>query len=256
MHWSGIFAKGIDSGFILIAWAALYFGIKHHRALEEQTVRLIVSEAAARTAQLQALQYQLQPHFLFNTLNAISSLVVSRQAERATDMLARLGDLLRNTLQTPERHTVSLREELEMINEYVEIEKVRFGPRLIVLFDVQPDANGAEVPRFLLQPLVENAIRHGIAQRPKGGSIAIRAGLVDAALRIEVESDQLDSSTGAAAGVGVGLRNSTQRLEMLYGSAARLMAGTASDGRFLVAITVPFRHSSSDLENVLVGVQR
>jgi hypothetical protein len=131
LSWSMVAAQAFEPAIILIAWSALYFGIKHYGTVEEQRAELLESEATAREAQLQALRYQLQPHFLFNTLNAISSLVVSKQPERATEMIAKLAALLRNTLSFPEAHVVTLREELAVTEEYLSIEQVRFGPRLL-----------------------------------------------------------------------------------------------------------------------------
>ena len=171
LSWSMVAAQAFEGAIVLIAWSALYFGIKHYGTVEEQRSRLLASEATAREAQLQALRYQLQPHFLFNTLNAISSLVVSKQPELATEMIAKLAALLRNTLSFPEAHVVTLREELAVTEEYLAIEQVRFGPRLAVSLSVSSEAYEAQVPRFLLQPIVENAIRHGIGRRPNGGEV-------------------------------------------------------------------------------------
>jgi LytS/YehU family sensor histidine kinase len=237
-------ASGIGAAFILIAWSALYFGFKHYQMLEEQKELLVASEATARTAQLQALQYQLQPHFLFNTLNAISSLVVSDQRALATEMLSRLGTLLRSTLQSPELYSVPLGEELAVIDEYLEIEQVRFGERLRIHFDIHEETRIAEVPRFLLQPLVENAIRHGIARRPQGGEIDIRAFLQENRLRIEVENDTggLDGAKGET-GHGLGLHNSRARLERLYGNNATLTTSLLGQ-RFLTSLSFPFTKAS------------
>ena len=183
-------AQAFEATIVLIAWGALYFGIKYYGTVEEQSGRLLAFEATAREAQLQALRYQLQPHFLFNTLNAISTLVVSKQPEQATEMIARLGGLLRNTLSFPETHVVTLREEFAVTEEYLSIEQVRFGSRLTVSLDMSPKAYEAQVPRFLLQPIVENAIRHGIARCPNGGEVVIRASAIADQLRIEIENDR------------------------------------------------------------------
>src|SRR5262249_54800503 len=150
-------------------WSSLFFGFKHFKALEVHRELLLVSEATARMAQLKALQYQLQPHFLFNTLNAISSLVVSNQPKLATETLSRLAALLRSTLRDSETYTAPLHEELDMIEEYLEIEKLRFGARLSVQMDIEEGAQSASIPRFLLQPLVENAIRHGVERSTTPG---------------------------------------------------------------------------------------
>jgi LytS/YehU family sensor histidine kinase len=240
LSWSLVAAEAFDSTIVLIAWSALYFGIKHYGTVEEQRGRLVASEATAREAQLQALRYQLQPHFLFNTLNAISSLVVSRQPDLATEMIARLAALLRNTLSFPETHVVTLREELAVTEEYLSIEQVRFGPRLAVSLSVTAKAYEAEVPRFFLQPIVENAIRHGIARCPHGGELAIRASAVDTQLHIEIENDRSQSTQQAAEeGDRLGLANTRTRLETLYGAKGSLTVSTSQKDRFLVSIQFP-----------------
>jgi len=204
---------------------------------------LVASEATAREAQLQSLRYQLQPHFLFNTLNAISSLVVSKQPERATEMIAKLAGLLRTTLSFPEAHLVTLREELAVAEEYLSIEEVRFGPRLVVLLSVSPEAYEAQVPRFLLQPIVENSIRHGIARCPNGGEVVIRASASEGRLRIEIENDRRDG-TGEE-GHGLGLANTRTRLEKLYGEQGSITVSTAQKNRFLVLIQFPLAKAAS-----------
>src|SRR6202453_3891265 len=218
VSWSMVAAQAFQGAIVFIAWSALYFGIKHYGTVEEQRVRLLASETMAREAQLQALRYQLQPHFLFNTLNAILSLVVSKQPERATEMIAKLGGLLRNTLSLPEAHVVTFREELAVTEEYFSIEQVRFGPRLVVSLSVSSEAYEAQVPRFLLQPMVENSIRHGIARSPNGGEVAIRASVIGGQLRIEIENDRPEGPLQPAGeGYGLGLENTKTRLERLYG---------------------------------------
>jgi len=245
LHWSIALIEGAGTSVILEGWCVLYFGIKHYLVAQQQRARVLASEATARDAQLMALHYQLQPHFLFNTLNAISTLVVSRQPEKATEMISRLAGLLRNTLSSPCAHTVTLREELAVVEEYLTIERVRFGSRLRVSLDASDEAGDAQVPRFLLQPLVENAIRHGIAQLPQGGEIAIKAWLVGQTLQIEATND---TGTPEANLVhpnhGVGLTNTRARLDQLYGTgnAALNVAdqlGSNRAGRFTVSLRLP-----------------
>jgi LytS/YehU family sensor histidine kinase len=239
-RWSIALTEAISASLILDGWSALYFGIKHYQTVEEQRARLLSSEATARDAQLLALHYQLQPHFLFNTLNAISSLVVSKQPEMATEMIARLAGLLRNTLSFPNTYTVMLREELAVVEEYLTIERVRFGSRLRVSFDVSDEARDAQVPRFLLQPLVENAIRHAISRPPEGGEIAISARLAELTLRIDVANDTCElPATGADHNHGVGLANTRARLEQLYGADGATLALLEQAGRFTVSLQLP-----------------
>jgi LytS/YehU family sensor histidine kinase len=247
--WTLVAAQAFEATIVLIAWGALYFGIKYYGTVEEQSRRLLAFEATAREAQLQALRYQLQPHFLFNTLNAISTLVVSKQPEQATEMIARLGGLLRNTLSFPETHVVTLREEFAVTEEYLSIEQVRFGSRLTVSLDMSPKAYEAQVPRFLLQPIVENAIRHGIARCPNGGEVVIRASAIADQLRIEIENDRpIQGPQSGERGEGVGLANTRTRLATLYGTQGSITFSTLRDNRFLVSIKFPF--STVDSETV------
>ena len=238
-NWGFLLAAGFGAALILIAWSALYFGFKQYLAVEDQRLALLAAESTARSAQLRALQYQLQPHFLFNTLNAISSLVVGDQPKRATEMLAKLGVLLRSSLDAPEIHTLALGDELIMVEEYLAIERARFESRLRVSFDIDPRVDKALVPRFLLQPLIENAVKHGIAARRSGGEISVRVGLSGETLRIEIENELPDRSSPAAEGSGVGLRNSTERLEQLYGRESQLTTAIHNN-RFLTVVTLPF----------------
>jgi LytS/YehU family sensor histidine kinase len=245
--WTLVAAQAFEATIVLIAWGALYFGIKYYGTVEEQSRRLLAFEATAREAQLQALRYQLQPHFLFNTLNAISTLVVSKQPEQATEMIARLGGLLRNTLSFPETHVVTLREEFAVTEEYLSIEQVRFGSRLTVSLDMSPKAYEAQVPRFLLQPIVENAIRHGIARCPNGGEVVIRASAIADQLRIEIENDRpIQGPQSGERGEGVGLANTRTRLATLYGAQGSMSFSTLRDNRFLVSIKFPFTMVESE----------
>jgi hypothetical protein len=247
LTWSTVAAQAFEAAIVLVAWSALYFGIKHYVTVVEQRGKLAASEATAREAQLQALRYQLQPHFLFNTLNAISSLVVAGQPELATRMIAKLAGLLRSSLSFPETHEVLLRDELALTEEYLAIEQVRFGPRLAVTLNVSPEAWDAEVPRFFLQPLVENAIRHGISRCPGGGEIAIRASTAQGFLQIQVENDRVEAASGSASEErqGLGLANTRTRLEKLYGDNGSMLISPEQNRRFLVSISFPFVRVSS-----------
>lgn len=238
--WSIALTEAISVSLILDGWSALYFGIKHYQTVEQQRTKLLSTEAAARDAQLLALHYQLQPHFFFNTLNAISSLVVSNQPLLATEVIARLAALLRNTLSFPDTHTVTLRDELAVVDEYLSIERIRFGSRLKVSFDVSDDANDAQVPRFLLQPLIENAIRHAIALRPEGGEITISARLAEQRLQIDVANDTCELEVAESyQSHGVGLANTRARLGQLYGAHEANLVLSGETGRFMVSLRLP-----------------
>lgn len=250
LSWSLVAAQAFEATIVLIAWSALYFGIKHYETAEVQRGRALAAEETAREAQLQALRYQLQPHFLFNTLNAISSLVVMKQPELATAVIAKLAALLRNTLSLPEAHTVILREELAVIEEYLSIEQIRFGSRLAVTLEVDPQVYEAQVPRFILQPLVENAIRHGIARCANGGKIAIRACAMEERLRIEVENDSAKAEQPSGEeGHGLGLPNTRRRLEKLYGQHSSVIVSTTHEDRFLISLSFPLTKASSPVHS-------
>lgn len=194
-------------------------------------------------AQLEGLKHQLQPHFLFNALNAISALIPSdpRAAQRTVHGL---GELLRLSLAQAGEQEVRLERELELLGHYVAIQRLRFQDRLTVRIDAAPAVRRAFVPNLLLQPLVENAIRHGIGPRAAGGAIAVDIAQVGAQLRIRVTDDgvgaQLDPQ-GHLGHEGVGLGNTRARLQYLYGSQQRLLVTTAPAGGFTVEIEVPYR---------------
>ena len=193
-------------------------------------------------AQLASLRMQLRPHFLFNSLNAIMALVRDGESSRAIDALELLGDMLRVTLRSGPSHEVSLAEEVAFTRRYLEMEQLRFGERLRVTFDIPPDLLDAAVPLFVLQPFVENAIKHGILDRRRGGTIAIAAMADDARLRLSVRDDGVGLAPGwddQDAG-RVGLANARTRLLHLYDGAATLDVGPGADGTGVaVEITLP-----------------
>jgi LytS/YehU family sensor histidine kinase len=182
---------------------------------------------------------QLKPHFLFNTLNSISSLMYS-DVEAADAMLARLSEFLRLTLDRDLDQEVTLSEELEFVRRYLEIEKIRFEDRLTVSVDVGHDVSEARVPSLALQPLIENAIHHGIASRPKGGSIAIKARRDNGTLHISVADDGV-ASCGDHPVERIGLANTRKRLEQLYGTEQRFTFGASPGGGFVVELAIPFQ---------------
>lgn len=235
----GLFVGSVYNAFTLLAWSLLYFAIKHHDALTAERERSLRAEALAQRAQLDALRYQLHPHFLFNTLNIISSLVAEGDNTAASRMISRLSDFLRHTLATPPSDEVSLTEEVEFVRRYLEIEQARFEERLRVHIDVASDAWTARVPYLILQPLVENAVRHGIATREEGGALTVEARRVGGGLELEVR----DNGPGwdpAGNGERIGLTNTRERLARLYGSASEVQV-TSGAGGTRVAIRIPFR---------------
>ena len=227
---------------------ALLVGIAHlglysqrFREREQAAERL---ERGLAEARLQALKMQLQPHFLFNTLNAISALIPD-DAKPARRMLARLGDLLRVTLEHEETQEVTLREEIAFLEPYLEIEQARLEDRLTVVMKISPDTLDARVPHLILQPLVENAIRHGIAARIEPGRVEISATRApnDGLLHLEVRDDGrgVDRDHEVRARRGVGLTNIRSRLEQLYNGEHRFELENHAEGGVLVRVTLPFR---------------
>jgi two-component system, LytTR family, sensor kinase len=221
-----------------IAWAVYYHA--RYREREHAAEQLAAGLAEAR---FQALKMQLHPHFLFNTLNAISALI-PEEAQPARRMVARLGDLLRTSLEQEATQEVSLREELEFLAPYLEIEQTRLGDRLSVEFQLEPEALDARVPHLVLQPVVENAIRHGVAPRSGPGVVTIAAAVEGESLILHVRN------TGGAARErfprepgGRGLANVRSRLEHLYGADQQLTAGPAGPDGWLTTIRIPFRAS-------------
>ena len=219
-------------------------------AWHEQLVRGYLVETRERAkaqdqlseARLQSLRLQLQPHFLFNTLNAITALIGSepRAAER---MVAGLSDLLRASLRSANEQEVPLARELEHLKLYTDIQRTRFGDRLDVQLDVEPSTRGAMVPSLLLQPLVENAIRHGLAPRAIGGQVCVSASREGEELRLEVRDDGVGAETrgGALSREGVGLANTRERLRRLHGDQQRFGYETRPGAGFSVRIALPFR---------------
>lgn len=231
----------IDLDF-LIYWGVLGAGLafsyyQKYRAGELQAVEL---QAQLAQAQLQALKMQLHPHFLFNTLNAIAALVRKNENKAATDMLAGLSDLLRLALENAGAQEVSLKRELDFLERYLEIERIRFADRLHVHMRIAPETLEARVPNLILQPLVENAIRHGVAGRATSGAIEICAERHDGRLRLQVKDDGPGLPPDKALSNGVGLSNTMARLQRLYGSAQSLEFDNAPEGGAVVTLEIPF----------------
>ena len=200
-------------------------------------------------ARLHTLQRQMQPHFLFNTLNTISALM-HRDVEAADAMIARLSDLLRMSLQRVGVQEVPLQEELDFLSKYLEIEQTRFRDRLTVVFDVQSDTLDALVPNLLLQPLVENAIKHGIGPRPTPGQITVRARRSGAMLELDVQDNGVGLSAARLTDFnrGVGLSNTRSRLDHLYGSLHRFEFRQPAEGGLLVCIAIPMAELASEAD--------
>jgi two-component system, LytTR family, sensor kinase len=227
---------------LLAAWTALYYGINYFLLLEEQIDQRERLENAASSAQLAMLRYQLNPHFLFNTLNSISTLVLLKQTERANAMLARLSSFLRYTLVNEPTAKVTLAQEVETLKLYLEIEKMRFEDRLRPHFRIESETIGARLPSLLLQPLIENAIKYAVTPSENGADIWITAQREGQAVRIEV-ADNGNSDGGelaASPSTGVGLANIRDRLSQAYGAAHRFETRKNERGGFSVILEIPY----------------
>jgi signal transduction histidine kinase len=239
------FLGSFTLNFLLIAaWSALYFGINFYIILEERADELLHLESQASSAQLAMLRYQLNPHFLFNTLNSISTLVLLKQTERANAMLSRLSSFLRYTLVYEPTAQVTLAQEVETLKLYLDIEKMRFEERLRATFDIDPAVAKAHLPSLLLQPLVENAVKYAVTPQEDGADIEVQARLIGDRVRITVsDSGQgLNGSTVATTtSTGVGLGNIRDRLAQAYGENQLLEYGSRADGGFVVNIELPYR---------------
>jgi LytS/YehU family sensor histidine kinase len=233
-----ILARGFATEVIALSSVlAIIHGIEYYRRFRERELHAARLETELASARLEALAAQLQPHFLFNTLHGVSALM-RRDVDAAEEMLTHLSDLLRRTLRPRDGHEVTLAEELELLQHYLDIMKIRFADRLTVRLEIDADATHALVPHLVLQPVVENAIQHGIARKPGAGLIEIRARRDGESLEIVVRDD------GEGHGGGderIGLSNTRRRLRELYGDAQSLTLADVEDGGLRVTLRVPFR---------------
>jgi len=247
--WVGWYDRPPEFGSVLVTsfnnnlflyW--MFVGVAHalhyaHRVREREyeTSRL---EAQLAQARLDALRAQLHPHFLFNTLHSLSELV-HRDVDAADRMIVRLSELLRRALDPRAEHEVALRDELALVAPYLEIEQMRFGDRLTVAWEVAPEALDARVPQLILQPLVENAVRHGLAARAAPGRVVIAARVAAGRLALEVRDDGVGLGHAGAPGAGVGLSNTRARLRQRYGTDHGFALTASPDGGTVAAIDIP-----------------
>ena len=254
-NYAGLFIGALFvDGTLLGAWSALYYAMNFFLQIEEQNDQLLRLENQATSAQLAMLRYQLNPHFLFNTLNSISTLVLLKQTEPANAMLTRLSAFLRYTLTNEPAGRVTVAQEVETLKLYLDIERMRFEERLRTTFRIDPAASPGLLPSLLLQPLVENAIKYAVSQQESGAEITIAAALVGPNLRITVsdtgpgmpsgEADhRLSGMTfdgGEPVSTGVGLANIRDRLAQAYGAEHRFETMEPAEGGFAVLIEIPF----------------
>lgn len=249
--------------YIFLCWSALYHGMIYYRLLEvehaerlkeiahtkEEQIKRLKAESIAREAQLKMLRYQINPHFLFNTLHAIYALIKLKDDSRALGMIAKLGKFLRYSLEYDPRLQVNLEDEINTLTLYLNIEKVRFSDRLTVEFDISETAKSARIPSLLLQPLIENAIKYAVATSEVGGIIKIQANTMGDMLLLEV----IDNGPGIAGAAqmpgqstGVGLRNTRERLQTLYGDKHSFSLEEAVPNGVHIRICIPYESVVSD----------
>jgi two-component system, LytTR family, sensor kinase len=225
--------------FIFAAWAAFYVALSYARQLRASDRRAGALAREAQEAQLRALRYQINPHFLFNTLNSLSSLILSQKTDIAEQMLMNLSTFFRATLSADPTADVPLEEEIKLQRLYLDIEQIRFPKRLAVEVEVPDALQSARVPVLLLQPVIENAVKYGVAKSRKPVTIRITAYEEAGRLHLKVKDDGEVRAEEGDAGTGVGLRNVCDRLTARYGARAGCLAGPDPDGGFTVHIFMP-----------------
>jgi two-component system, LytTR family, sensor kinase len=246
VSWPDWLADSVRSTFILFVWCSLYFSIKLWQQSIREGERLLRAQAEARDARLTALRYQLNPHFLFNSLNAVSTLVLEGNPPAATRMLAQIGDFLRTILDNEAAPETPLSQEIAFAEQYLAIEQTRLGPRLQVDKAISPETLDALVPNMLLQPLIENAVRHGVAPLVEGGTIRIESKLCGAQLMIKVQNSGPANSRLAPpsdSASGIGISNTAERLKTLYAAGHKLLLQWPETGGCEVTVELPFRKS-------------
>jgi len=255
------FGNAMFEATVLFAWSAIYFGYHFYTGLQDQKAQVLKATAMAHQAQLKMLRYQLNPHFLFNTLNAISTLVLDKSEEDANKMLTKLSSFLRYTLVNQPTQRISLDKELYALGLYLDIEKVRFQDRLTVEFDIDEKAKAALVPSLILQPLIENAIKYAVAPAIDGGTITVCAKVEGSRLKLALK----DSGPGvedihhlvSQSGSGVGIANTRERLSQIYAEDHKFRLDNLEPTGFGVTIEMPCeRAETKTTANHLPGPQK
>ncbi|WP_454884813.1 sensor histidine kinase [Sphingomonas oryzagri] len=232
-------------------WVGMIAVQQAYYSLRARTDELVAARASERATQLAALRFQLDPHFLFNALNALSSLVVIGRASQAEEMIGRLSGFLRATLGVRDGAMVRLEDEFETIEAYLDVERVRFDDRLETRIALPADLRCAQVPPFLLQPLVENAMKYGVAPARGPVVVEIAAAVQDGELWLTVHDDG-EGADGVSGGGGVGLANVRERLALSYGAAARLEAGPETQGGYRALVRLPLIRRAEPVEPAVV----
>ena len=225
------------------AISVLLLALTYGEDVVEKERRIAALEAQANSAQLKALRYQLNPHFLFNTLNSVASLISKRESGDAEAMVVNLSDFLRSTLRMDAAREIPLSEEIQLQSLYLDIEKIRFPQRLKVSIDVPENLRDALVPNLITQPLIENAIKYGVARSSEPVHLEIAAREAGGRLALEIRDDGGNAVEAGPSGTRVGLSNVARRLALHFGDAARLDAGPRPEGGFSARLILPLRRS-------------
>ncbi len=240
---------------IFFAWSAIYFGYHFYDDLQKQKEKLLTVTAMAHQAQLKMLRYQLNPHFLFNTLNAISTLVLEKSTKEANQMLTKLSAFLRYTLVNQPTHRVSLDQELYALRLYLDIEKVRFQERLSIEYEIEEAARSGLIPSLILQPLIENSIKYAVAPSENGGQVRIAAKMQHMRRRMVVVleddgpglSDPVNPAINSNSS-GVGLANTRERLQQIYGDEHELVIENRVPNGLRITMIIPYEREESQVE--------
>jgi two-component system LytT family sensor kinase len=222
-----------------IAWCAVVFALSYDAEAREQNLRLVEAQALAAESQNQMLRYQINPHFLFNTLNALSSLILQKDFDRAERMVLSLSNFLRASLEKAPGDKITLAEELAAQRQYLAIEQERFGDRLVLRETVPYELLGALVPGLILQPLIENAVKYGVARTTRPVRVEIIAQALGDTLALIVQDDGVPDIPDRPQTLGVGLENVRRRLAVLYGAAGRLTCGPRPGSGFAATVELP-----------------
>jgi two-component system LytT family sensor kinase len=224
----------------MFVWTSIFFIMLYNTKLQKEHEMLLRAQTSAKDAQLQMLRYQLNPHFMFNTMNAISTLIYKHENEKANEMLDKLCEFFRYSLDKNDKSKTTLRKELELLDIYLSIEKVRFGPRLTVELDVCDKAMNCQVPSMLLQPLVENSIKFAIEMRKQGGTIKIDAKKVNDRLLLNVIDNGEELKQKVRDGFGIGMSNTKARLDAMFNGDYKIDISEGLREGTTVSISIPF----------------
>ena len=243
--WQEIADIAVTHYFFMIAWASLYVALGYAREVREAERKASRFAQAAQDAEIRSLRYQVNPHFLFNTLNSLSSLVITGKPNEAEAMIQNLSNFYRTSLSSDPLEDVTLEEEVDLQRLYLEIEAVRYPKRLRTVIDIPPDLMNQNVPALILQPLVENAIKYGVSRSTRPVTITIKAERVDDEIILSVTDDGEPMDADHVGGSGIGLANVRDRLEARYKSVARLDTHVPADGGYIATLTLPLSHRNS-----------